>query len=189
MSEAVGPGHPPRACRFKKGQSGNPTGRPKRQPGAESPSAFDIIVDKTLTVIRNGAPCELTVAEALQHKTYQDALAGNRPARRAILKMVAKREKALQATGNRKGPNVEIRLQSDPHNADEALVILGIACRDRSTHEHDPRYDRLWLEPWAVQMALSRRGGGQRLTPKEVAEIKRCTRNADTLRWPRGAGE
>ena len=112
MSEAVGPGHPPRACRFKKGQSGNPTGRPKRKPGAESPSAFDIIVDKTLTVIRNGAPCELTVAEALQHKTYQDALAGNRPARRAILKMVAKREKALQATGNRKGPNVEIRLQS-----------------------------------------------------------------------------
>ena len=68
------------------------------------------------------------------------------------------------------------------------MLILGIA-------DHDPDRQgptskaQLLLEPWAVQAALSRRRGGERLTDKEVAEIKRCTRDAGSLRWPRGTGE
>lgn len=48
-----------------------------------------------LTVTQGGVPREVTVEEALQHQTYKDAIAGNRAARREVLKMIAKREAYL----------------------------------------------------------------------------------------------
>ena len=79
--------------RFKKGQSGNPAGRPKkRRPNV---SAFDIIFDKVLTVNQGGKQRELTVDEALQLQTYQAALGGGKMAIRQVLKMIEKRETAL----------------------------------------------------------------------------------------------
>ena len=61
------------------------------------PSAFDIVMDRTLTVMQSGKPREVTVEEALQHRTYQDAIAGNRAAQREVLKMIDRREKWLAA--------------------------------------------------------------------------------------------
>jgi hypothetical protein len=79
--------------RFRKGQSGNPAGRPKkRRPNI---SAFEIIFEKTLKVTKGEVERQLTVHEALELQTYQAALAGNRQAERKILKMIAKREAAL----------------------------------------------------------------------------------------------
>lgn len=81
--------------RFRKGQSGNPKGRPKaRRPHI---SAFNIIFDKTLTVNQGGVERELTIDEALQLQTYQAALKGSRMAARTILKMIEKREGAIAA--------------------------------------------------------------------------------------------
>jgi hypothetical protein len=54
-----------------------------------------VVLERNLTVLQGGQPRELTIEEALQQRTYQDALAGNRAARREILKMIAKREKRL----------------------------------------------------------------------------------------------
>ena len=48
---------------------------------------------------------------------------------------------------------------------------------------------QLLLEPWAVQAALRRRRGGNRLTDRERDEIRRCTRDPDGLRWPKEPGE
>lgn len=76
---------------FAKGQSGNPKGRPARS-AAPVASPFDVIVEKTLTVTRNGVEREITMEEALQHRTYQDALAGKRMARREVLRWIEKRE-------------------------------------------------------------------------------------------------
>ena len=92
MTQRVGPGRPPTATRFRKGESGNPTGRPKRR--RERPaSAFEIVFDRTVTVTQDGTPREITVEEAFQFRTYQHALAGNRAARREVVKMITKREK------------------------------------------------------------------------------------------------
>ena len=181
MSDRAGSGG---STRFRKGQSGNPRGRPGKKP-EKSASAFDVVIDRRLTIVQGGAQREVTVDEALQHKTYQDAIAGNRPARREVLKMIARREKAItKRTPPRR--SVERRIERvDPLNADEALLILGIACHDpRWTDSPPGKRERLLLEPWAVKAALGRRAGS-RLDRREIEEARHCTRDADTLRWPR----
>jgi len=182
-------GEPPTHSRFRKGQSGNPKGRPRKSVGARATSAFDIIVDKTLTITRNGVPQEVSVEEALQHRTYQDAIAGNRTARREVLKMIAKREQALAKLQPVRPKEIAQQIEGDPDNADAALMILGIACEDSREYGPNDTCQRLLLEPWAVQSALSRRRGGAKLSDKEISEIQRCTRDPSSLKWPRGTRE
>jgi hypothetical protein len=46
-------------------------------------------MDRTLTVTQGGKPGEVTLEEALQHRTYQDAIkGGNRASQREVLKMM-----------------------------------------------------------------------------------------------------
>lgn len=47
---------------------------------------------------------------------------------------------------------------------------------------------RLLLEPWAVQAALSRRSA-KKMTKSELDEARRCTYDADTIRWPEAEDE
>lgn len=168
--------------RFAKGQSGNPGGRPRKQ-AVESASAFDIIMDRTIQVNQDGRSRDLTLEEGLQLKTYQAALAGSKPARREILKMIAKRE---QWRANRKPPRTPTRFttEADPRNADAAMRILGIITRAPKWEEED-RYDRYYLEPWAVEEALRRIKAG-RLTRYDLDECRRCTRDHDSIDWPEG---
>jgi hypothetical protein len=119
MSDTPEPSRSPRTGRFLKGHSGNPKGRPRKQttpPDADAArSAFEIVLDKRVTVTQGGVDQELSVEEALQLRTYQDALAGNRAARREVLKMIAKREKAMADRGlrlQRKMPLVTVKMES-----------------------------------------------------------------------------
>lgn len=168
--------------RFVKGRSGNPGGRP-RKPPVEQPSAFDIIMDRTIEVNQDGRSRELTIEEGLQLKTYQAALAGSKPARREVLKMIAKRE---QWRAKRKPVRTAIGWlhEHDPRNADAAMLILGITTRDPKLGEVDP-YDRYLIEPWAILEALRRIKPG-RLSRREVDECRRCTRDAASIDWPQG---
>lgn len=175
-----------RTGRFQKGQSGNPKGRPRKQSALPEAtrSALEIVSEKRVTVTEGGVDRELSVEEALQLRTYQDAWAGNRAAQPTILKMIIKREKAIANSGQRITPPATVKFEpAVPRNADAAMCLLGIAASDRSRKGHDP--SALLLEPWAVQAALSRRRGGTALTPRDIREIERCTRAADTLRWPK----
>jgi hypothetical protein len=176
---------------YGKGQSGNLGGRPKSR--APRSSAFDIVVEKTIFVTFHGIAREISAEEALQQRTYQDAMAGKRMAIRTVLKWMDKREAwfekhAPQAT---RPAAVTSRTSPDPDNADSALLLLGIAAANpkRAGVEYEGRRMSLLLEPWSVQAAPSRRRGGQRLTRYERDEIRRCTRDAHTLRWPRGTDE
>ena len=101
MSDSSDRCRSPRTGRFLKGRSGNPKGRPRKQiaPPDAARSAFEIVFEKRVTVTQAGVDQELSVEEALQLRTYQDALAGNRAARREVLKMIAKREKAMADRG------------------------------------------------------------------------------------------
>ncbi|MFN0263231.1 DUF5681 domain-containing protein [Tepidamorphus sp. 3E244] len=183
-----GGGTPPLHSRFRKGQSGNPNGRPRKQAPARQKSAFDIVLDKTLTVTHDGVPRDLTVEEALQWKTYQSALSGSRLAQRQILKMIEKQE---QARDNRPGkkPTANVRIMTEcksPRTADEALRILGVITADTDRPNPPGSPERMLIEAWAVQTALSRRHGVEKLSSEEVRRVRTATRDADSIRWPRG---
>lgn len=178
--------------RFKKGQSGNPKGRPKgssRTRYSGLTSAFDILFEYTVSTSENdaGGTRKLTLEEALQESTYRNAVSGDRVAQTEVLKMIAKRENYLATQANSKGLNVEVKMEAvDPTSANAAMLLLGIVDYDPDRQGPEFEGDQLLLEPWVVQMALSRRRGGSQLTQEDIAAIKRCTRHAHTLRWPRG---
>jgi hypothetical protein len=170
--------------RWQKGQSGNPSGRPrKRRPHV---SAFDIIFDKSFTVAQNGIERELTIEEVLELKTYQAALKGSKMAVRSVLKMIEKREAALaklapapiaSATG--------FRWENDPRNADDAMLVLGITVPDPGWSGPCQYGTRMKLATWAAQAGLSR-PGRRRLEKRQVDDINRVTLDAQKLKWPRG---
>ena len=77
----------PNAGSFKKGQSGNRRGRP---PGSgkhtRNVTATEILLDKTVTI--GGKTREISAEEAIQQRTFKDALAGNRMATREVIKWI-----------------------------------------------------------------------------------------------------
>ena len=79
---------------FVKGRSGNRNGRPKTS-RAPNGSAFEVLMEKTLTVADRGGTRKITLEEALQRRTYQDALAGKRTAVREVVKWIIQREASL----------------------------------------------------------------------------------------------
>ena len=175
--------------RFRKGRSGNPRGRPATS-SAPRPSAFDIVIEKTLFLTKDSVTREIGLEEALQQRTYQDALAGNLMAQREVLKWIAKREAWLKKNATvASRPAITQLISPDPENADVAMLLLGIAVHNPKRAEHRKDRAQLLLEPWAAQEALRRRRGGHRLTEREREEIRRCTRDSDGLRWPRGTKE
>jgi Family of unknown function (DUF5681) len=189
VNEKSRSGATPNRGQFRKGRSGNPGGRPtvSRAPRA---SAFDVLVEKTLTVAHHGGTREITVEEALEQRTYRDAVAGKRMAQREVLKWIMKRETWLAKHAPRASRSkITHHISPDPDNADAALQLLGIAAPNRARADIGADRAQLLLEPWAVQTALRRRRGGNRLTDDERNTIRRCTRDPDSLRWPRGTDE
>lgn len=71
----VGHGRPPKDTRWKKGQSGNPKGRPK----ADRTGPLDIsdILNEPVEVMENGKVKQISKFEAMMKKTAQKAIAGD----------------------------------------------------------------------------------------------------------------
>lgn len=162
--------------RFAKGMTGNPKGRPRKS--KSTTSAFDIVIERTLNVSQSGKSRELGIDEALQQKTFNDAMGGSRMAQRAVLKMIEKREAWLEKRHTRH-PVVSRRLEyPENDNATEAALLLGIASREGD--ELMKTSDRVRLEAWAVEAALERRRS-RVITELERRRIRATTRNASTL--------
>jgi hypothetical protein len=172
-------GHPPQSGRFRKGESGNPLGRP-RNPKQQPTSAFEVLLGRTIPVTQDGQVRDFTLEELLQLKTFEDAIAGKRAAIREVLKMIMTRDEWMAAHAPRRP--IPRYFEYEAENANEALLLLGIAERDTSPDSAGPGA-RLLLQPWATQKALSR-PGRRKLSRHETSDIKRCTKEAKTLRWP-----
>ena len=75
LTYRIGYGCPPKHTQFKKGQSGNPSGRPS---GSDTWStAFAEELARTMTVLVAGKKIELSVLDAIIHVVAERAAAGS----------------------------------------------------------------------------------------------------------------
>lgn len=163
--------------RFKKGHSGNPTGRPRKTKVDAGESAFQVIFDQTVTVTEGGNSRTLSAEEALQLKTYQEAIKGSRIAQRAIMKMITRREAWIV---KHKKPAVrKIALKRTYRDrqghALKAMLVLGIASQPDGDTEP-------LLEPWAFDAALAR-PRSPRLDRLTRARMRVSVRDWPSTKW------
>jgi hypothetical protein len=81
----VGYGKPPKKSQFKKGQSGNPNGRPKGSKNAAS--LFNEIFDQQVTVVKNGKPTKVPIMQAMLMKLAAMAMGGDMKAMAKVLEL------------------------------------------------------------------------------------------------------
>lgn len=88
--EKVGYKRPPKKSQFKKGESGNPKGRPK-QPKTLEQAVFEAI-HKPKTVIANGKPTKMAGIDVLASKLTAGAIELKRSAMNEVITIVKKVE-------------------------------------------------------------------------------------------------
>ncbi|MCB9848492.1 MAG: hypothetical protein H6814_08775 [Phycisphaeraceae bacterium] len=86
----VGYGKPPEHSRWKKGQSGNPKGRPKKIKDFEK--LLDIELSRTLQITEGGRQVSLTKRELILKTLVNDALKGDLRAMKMILPFIVKQQ-------------------------------------------------------------------------------------------------
>jgi len=173
LDEAVGYQQPPRAGRFRKGQSGNPQGRPRNR---HRHPPHDTVLGQMVTVRENGRDRRITAAEAFILHLTRKGLAGDNNAARAALAAI---EKARPSVDLRDMIDT-IRICAVGSGADAILEPLGIGRKKFATDETRMRWQ---LEPWIVEAALDRLGERQ-LSETEQREVWSNTRTPHKVRWP-----
>lgn len=176
QSCGLGYGKPPHFSRFKKGQSGNPKGRPKGSRTKDMP--FEAVLGRKVTIRDQGEEREVTAAEAfLLHLAKQGLVGGPRQTRIALVAITQGRQSNHVSRGH-KVISVNISLVS-PKSLNLALIPLRMAIkRDRFSSSA-----RMLLEPWLVRAAL-KRFGEKRLTKEEQQTVMQVIRNPHKVSWP-----
>ncbi|KJC36500.1 DUF5681 domain-containing protein [Bradyrhizobium sp. LTSP857] len=172
----------PNAGSFRKGQSGNRRGRPPGS-GKQAEDPYRVLLNKTVTTTIRGKISEMPIEEAIQHRTFKDALAGKPRAIRQVLEWIKEREAWLkQHRPTALSQQTPMRESSpDPDNADQALMFLGIARIDRYRAKWGLERTPLIIEPWAVELALSRNRNGADFSQRDWDHVKLCTRDFEVL--------
>lgn len=172
--DAVGYARPPKTSRFRKGQSGNPKGRPRNR-RREIP--YDGLLGQMVTVREDGRERRVTAAEAFLLQITQKGLAGDSTAARASLEAI---ETARAKTSNEYVGPMKIVWKAVGSGADGILDTLDLARLKYPTDEARVRWE---INPWVVEAALARLGGKQ-LSSEEQGEVWKSARTPEKVRWP-----
>ena len=172
--ETVGFGKPPTSSRFRKGQSGNPRGRPRNR-HREIP--YDAVLGQMVTIREEGRERRVTAAEAFLLQLTQKGLAGDSTAARASLE-------AIEAARSIRGDDTEqlkvIILKSVGNGANSILDDMNVTKLKFPSDENRVRRE---INPWIVEAALDRLGD-TRLSLAEQREIWDATRLPTKVTWP-----
>jgi hypothetical protein len=173
-SSEVGYGRPPTTTRFKKGQSGNPRGRPRnRRKGLP----YDSVLGQMVTVREDGREKRVTAAEAFLLQLTKKGLEGDSASVRSSLSAIeaarSKRHDLSEA-----GPTGICIVCVEPGSVTNAVKILGMGV----TVEKASETCRLLLSSWIIEAALARLG--RRLSPDDQRLVWASTRTPGKVRWP-----
>jgi len=113
----VGYGKPPKHTRFKKGQSGNPKGRPKGEKNFAT--IIDDVLGATIVITENGQQRTASKAEAMVMSLTAKAIKGNARAAQTIIKLADR-----YAPANT-GPQVIYHLSDKPLTGEEWMKKYG----------------------------------------------------------------
>jgi hypothetical protein len=169
-----GYGRPPRSTRFRKGQTGNPKGRPK---GTVNEVPYEAVLGQMVIIREEGRERQVTAAEAFILKLTKSGLEGDGPAMRIAIAAI-QNARNMRDSGLQQGGTLVFRGVS-PGNPNLALLHLRIA----SKLDRYRKTARVVLEPWMVEAALARLGD-RRLTPQEQDTVLRATRTPHKVKWP-----
>jgi hypothetical protein len=204
MSDAQKPHTPPKEHRFKKGQSGNPKGRPKKKSKYErAESPLDKVSAKTFKIRKDGEEQELSITDALRTKQFSEAMKGNQKAISIVFNWIKKREEYAFKRGETKARSVpHVFLETvDPRTADAALRILDIITDDaRMDYDCEQPPEVLAdpsnnlskntqyyvMQPWVVEAAMSRKGRKKQVSQDSLSFALAYTRDGGSVRVPRG---
>lgn len=168
----VGYCKPPASTRFKKGQSGNPRGRPRKR---RRDLPYDNLLGQMVTVREGDRERRVTAAEAFLLQLTRNGLAGDSAAARASLEAIEK-ARAVRPLADESPTRIRISFMGLCH----VVETLGIGVRLNPT---DKDRVRLLLKPWVVQAALNRLGA-RRLSVQDQKIVVESTRTPEKVQWP-----
>jgi hypothetical protein len=167
--------NPPAAPRFRKGQSGNPKGRP---PGRHRNAPYEAVLGQKVTIREAGAERQVTAAEAFLLHLTKRGLEGDGAAARSAMQAIETAQHARAKASTKHTTNITINFVS-PRSVTHALEPL---CMARRLDPCRPTV-RVMLEPWIVEAALARLGD-RRLTPADQRTVLGATRTPRKVKWP-----
>lgn len=171
----VGKGRPPAAGKFRKGQSGNPKGRPK---GSKRLAPYHTVLGQMVTVQQNGKVRRMTAAEAFILHITRRGLQGDSAAARTALAAIEEARARRRMPGDDRITTIIWR-SVKPGSVNTAIEPLKIG------KVLDPYREtaHTLLEPWIVEAALSRLGE-RRLSADEQYVVWNVTRTPERVSWP-----